>query len=162
MDKYRQIAEIIRGFRQSGQTFFPATVESVEGVTCTVKVDGLSISDVRLKATTETTENRVLLTPVIGSNVLVGSLSGDFSNLFVLSADEIDSVEISCNGLKIEVSSDGLLSVKNDGYGLQKAFEDLITAIKLLTVPTATGPSGTPINTAQFDLIKTNMSNFLK
>jgi hypothetical protein len=114
MDKYRRIAELMKGFQQSGQVFFPATVESVEGATCTVKVDGLSISDVRLKATAsdnmslipggiensgfELVKNRVLTVPLIGSSVLVGSLSGDCSNLFVLQFDVIDRIEITCNG----------------------------------------------------------------
>lgn len=98
MDKYRRIAELMKGFQQSGQVFFPATVESVEGNTCTVKVDGLSISDVRLKATTTKTDNQVLLTPMEGSDVLVGSLAGDYNNLFILSADVIDTIEITCNG----------------------------------------------------------------
>jgi hypothetical protein len=98
MDKYRRIAELMKGFQQSGQAFFPATVESVEGNTCTVNVDGLSISDVRLKATTTKTDNQVLLTPMEGSAVLVGSLAGDYNNLFILSADVIDTIEITCNG----------------------------------------------------------------
>ena len=98
MDKYRRIAELMKGFQQSGQVIFPATVESVEGNTCTVKVDSLSISDVRLKATTTKTDNQVLLTPMEGSDVLVGSLAGDYNNLFILSADVIDTIEITCNG----------------------------------------------------------------
>jgi hypothetical protein len=98
MDKYRHIAELMKGFQQNGQVFFSATVESVEGTTCTVKVDGLSISDVRLKATTTKTDNQVLLTPMEGSDVLVGSLAGDYNNLFILSSDVIDLIEITCNG----------------------------------------------------------------
>jgi len=98
MDRYRQIADLIKGFHKTGQTFFPVTVESVEGNTCTVNIDGLSISDVRLKATTTKTDNQVLLTPTVGSNVLVGSFSGDYNNLFVLMADEIDTIEITCKG----------------------------------------------------------------
>lgn len=101
MDKYRRIAELMKGFQQSGQVFFPATVESVEGTTCTVKVDSLSISDVRLKATTTKTENQVLLIPAVGSDVLIGSFSGDFNNLFVLAADVINLIEITCNGQNV-------------------------------------------------------------
>ena len=101
MDRYRRISELIKGFQRSGQTFFPATVESVDGNTCTVNIDGLSISDVRLKATTTKTDNQVLLTPMIGSNIMVGSFSGDYNNLFVLSADVIDKIEITCNGQNV-------------------------------------------------------------
>ena len=98
MDKYRRISELMKGFQHSGQVFFPATVESVDGNTCKVSVDGLSVSDVRLKATTTKTNNHVLLTPAVGSDVLVGSLSGDFNNLFVLITDSVDKIEITCNG----------------------------------------------------------------
>ena len=98
MDKIRQLSELLKGFQLNGQTFFPATVESVDRSTCTVKIDSLSISDVRLKATTTKVDNQVLLTPAVGSNVLVGSLSGDLSNLFVVSADVIDNIEITCQG----------------------------------------------------------------
>jgi len=88
----------MKGLPKSGQVFFPATVERVDKTACTVNIDGLSVSDVRLKATTTKTDNQVLLTPTIGTNVLIGSFSGDLSNLFVLSADEIDNIEITCNG----------------------------------------------------------------
>lgn len=107
----------MKGFQPSDVVFFPATVESVEGVTCTVKVDGLSISDVRLKPTTtknsvlisdgientsiQVVENKMISYPADGSDVLVGSLSGDYSNLFVLQCDVIDKVEITCNGQNV-------------------------------------------------------------
>ena len=88
----------MKGFHKTGQAFFPATVESVEGNTCTVNIDGLSISDVRLLATTTDTGNKVLLTPFPGSNVLAGSLTGNYNNLFVIASDVIDKIEITCNG----------------------------------------------------------------
>ena len=109
MDKYRRISELLKGFQQSRQVFFPATVESVESNTCTVKVDGLSISDIRLKATTTMNNNQVLLTPMVGSAVLIGSLSGDFNNLFLLTADVIDTIEITCNGQNLMVLLSQLL-----------------------------------------------------
>jgi len=98
MDKYRRISELLKYFRFNGQAFFPATIESVEGNTCTINIDGLLISDVRLKATTAKTDNQVLLIPMPGSNVLIGSFSGDLNNLFVLAADIIDKIELTCNG----------------------------------------------------------------
>ena len=125
MDKYRRISELMKGFQQSGQVFFPATVESVEGNTCTVNVDSLSISDVRLKATTTKTENQVLLTPMVGSDVLVGSFSGDLNNLFVMSADVIDRIEITCNG-----------------QNLMQNISDLIGALSgMLQLTTSVGPA---------------------
>jgi hypothetical protein len=149
MDKYRRIAELMKGFRQSGQVFFPATVESVEGNTCTVKVDGLSISDVRLKATTTQTDNRVLLTPTVGSDVLVGSFSGDFSNLFVLAADVIELIEITCNG-----------------QNLMQAISDLIGALSgtLQLTTTAGAATGTfdPATVAKLESVETAFKQIFK
>lgn len=114
MDKYKRIKELMNGFNQPGQAFFQATVASVEGNTCTVVVDGLPIPDVRLKATTTQVENQISLIPMIGTNVLVGSFSGDMSNLFVLSADEVDKVKITCNGQNVmALFSDTLQTLAN-------------------------------------------------
>ena len=49
----------------------------------------------------------------------------------------------------------------NGASGLKKTLSDLIDAINLLTVPTGTGPSGTPINSATFTNIKTDLNNYL-
>ena len=93
---------------------------------------------------------------------LIGILEGKEVLTFLINAEDVELTEINIGKLKVEASEDGLLSVKNDAYSLQKAFEDLIKAIKVLTVTTGTGPSGTPINFAQFDLITTNLKNLLK
>lgn len=101
MDKYRRLADLLKGRNETKETFFTATFVSSQGDTCTINVDGLELDSVRLKPTTAQTDNKVLLTPAVGSNVLVGSISGDFSNLFVLSADVIDTIEITCNGQNV-------------------------------------------------------------
>lgn len=101
MDKYRRLADLLKGRNEAKETFFTATFVSSQGDTCTINVDGLELDGVRLKPTTAQTENKVLLTPAEGSDVLVGSFSGDFSNLFVLSADVVDTIEITCNGQNV-------------------------------------------------------------
>ncbi|GAB6009556.1 hypothetical protein [Dysgonomonas reticulitermitis] len=101
MDKYRRLADLLKGRNETKETFFTATFVSSQGDTCTINVDGLELDGVRLKPTTAQTENKVLLTPAEGSDVLVGSFSGDFSNLFVLSADVVDTIEITCNGQNV-------------------------------------------------------------
>ncbi len=159
MDKYRRVAELMKGFQQSGQVFFPATVESVEGNTCTVNVDGLSVSDVRLKATTlenkvfiptgfentglKAIENKVVSIPMIGSNVLIGSLSGDYSNLFVLDADVIDRIEITCNGQNVMQNISDLIGALSGtlqlttSIGAATGTFDPATIAKLKSVETA-------------------------
>ena len=149
MDKYRRISELMKGFQPSGQVFFPATVEKVDGNTCTVNIDGFSISDVRLKATTTKTDNQVLLTPKVGSSVLVGSFSGDYNNLFVLMADEVDTVEITCNGQSV-----------------MKNISDLISALSgTLQLSTSVGSaSGTfdPATIAKLSIIEDSFKQIFK
>ncbi|HBX45559.1 hypothetical protein [Limibacterium fermenti] len=113
MDKYRQISELMKGFQQNGQAFFPATVESVEGNTCTVVADGLSISDVRLKPTTEDTDNAFLMTPEIASDVLVGSISGDYSNLFIVYANSYSDIRLNVDEISFKLDKNGIII--NDG-----------------------------------------------
>ena len=47
------------------------------------------------------------------------------------------------------------------GNELKALIEDLITAIKAITVPTGTGPSGPPINSAQFESVSLKLKNML-
>lgn len=110
----------MKGFQQNGQVFFPATVESVEGVTCTVTVDGLSISDVRLKPTTDETENAVLITPEEKSEVLVGSLSGDLSNLFVAHVNSVSEVSLNVSEISFKLDKNGITLNGGEISGLAK------------------------------------------
>lgn len=138
----------MKGVRQSGQVFFPAIVESIEGVTCTVKVDNLSISDVRLKPINENTEDEILLTPKVGTNVLVGSLSGNLLNLFVLQADSLSEAYLKVNEMSFKLDKNGI-SMNNGQNGgmvkidemiswMQKVYQDLQTLKgQLATHPTA-------------------------
>lgn len=154
MDKYRQIAELMKGFQLSGNVFFPAIVESIEGVTCTVKVDNLSISDVKLKPTTEETENTFLLTPAIGSAVLVGSLSGDYKSLFILHADALSAAYLKVDKMSFKVDKSGVEINEGNNKGLvkiddmvkwmQKVYSDLQT-IKTLLSTSPGKPSGVPL-----------------
>lgn len=145
----------MKGFQLSGNVFFPAIVESIEGVTCTVKVDNLSISDVKLKPTTEETENSVLLTPAIDSTVLVGSLSGDYKSLFVLHADALSaaylkvdetSFKLDKSGIEInEGNNKGLVKIESMVSWMQKVYADLQTLKTLLSISPGK-PSGVPLS----------------
>lgn len=113
MDKYRQLAELMKGFQNDGQVFFTATIVSIDGNTCTIEVDELAISDVRLKPTTDELDDDILLTPAIGSSVLVGSFSGDFSNLFILQSDSLSELNIKIGTMSCLMNKNGIIF--NDG-----------------------------------------------
>lgn len=154
MDKYREIAELLKGFQRIGNVFFPATVESVEGNTCTINVDGLSVSDVRLKATDENTNDTVLMMPAVGANVLVGSYSDDFSNLFIIRSDSFCELYLNVGKISFKLNKDGV--VLNDGKNkglvkinemvgwMQKVYSDL-QSIKMLLSTSLTKAQGAPM-----------------
>ena len=62
----------------------------------------------------------------------------------------------------IEFSQDGILIGKQGiTANLGNSLKDLIDAIKLLTVTTTFGPSGTPINAASFTAVQTKLDSIL-
>lgn len=73
-----------------------------------------------------------LVYPAKDSYVMVSSIYNEPENLYVSMFSEIDAVSISHT------------------ESLAKLIDDLITAIIKLTVPTPAGPSGTPVNIAEF------------
>lgn len=155
MNKYARIKELLRGFQRSEQTFFPGTVESVEGNTCTVKVDNLLIPNVRLQPTAEKSDDEVLLTPAVGCNVLVGSFSGDLSNLFVLQSDSISEAflkigettfKVDKNGVEINGGKNaGVVNVKDMVNWMRKVHADLQALSTLLKTHPVAG-NGAPLS----------------
>ncbi len=111
MDKYRKLAELLKN-RSTKDVFFTAKFVSSQGSTCTVLVDDLELDEVRLLPTTAKSDNKVLLTPAVGTDVLIGSLSGDLNNLFIISANEIENLEVTCNGVNLmELISDFIQTI---------------------------------------------------
>lgn len=109
MDKYRRLAELLTGKQGRKEIFFNATVVSISGNTCTVSVDDLELDNVRLRPTTDDLDNEILLIPAEGTTVLVGSHTGDLSNLFVLAADAVSEVKLSISEMSIEMTKDGIV-----------------------------------------------------
>lgn len=61
----------------------------------------------------------------------------------------------------VKATEKGLTFVKG-GAGLKKTLEELIDAITKLTVTTGVGPSGVPINVADFIKIKQGLNDYLE
>lgn len=116
-------------------------VQSVERETCSVElVGGLVVSDVRLKATVSGSDKKLLLTPKIGSTVLMLSSDLTVSNLTVIAVDEVEKIEILTDSLSIVV--DDKVSIKNDSTNLLDVFSDLFALLRTFQVTTPSGPSG--------------------
>ena len=92
MDAYRELQERLKKLGGRTLSLYQGVVESVEGSTCTVTIDGLAIPDIRLRATTTNDDMELLITPAVGSVVIVGSLTGEFDQLVILSIDRADQI----------------------------------------------------------------------
>lgn len=106
MDNNKRLADNIRQLL-GGQriTIYQGIVKSVEGITCTVSFGALDVDGVRLRASLSENGSNLLVKPKTGTAVVVGSLSGDLSQLAVLAVDEAESItvngEITINGGKL-------------------------------------------------------------
>ena len=126
----KSIQGMVKGTGKAG--CFTAKVKAVDGDTCSVELDGLTLTDVRLRAVVNGENSKILVTPETGSYVLVADLSGDFSQLAVVGYSEVEKIEVDAeqiifnggenNGLvKIEELKRNLDTLKNYIMALQSA-----------------------------------------
>ncbi len=122
-------------------------VVGVDGDVCEVQLkSGLKLTDVKLKATSNEADSYVLVTPKVGSQVLMLSHSGDLNNMTVIKVDDVEKIEFKQNDLVVLIDgSDKKVSIKNDQCNLVEALSDLVTLLKNLKVFTPSGPSGKPL-----------------
>lgn len=128
-------------------------VVSVNGEECSVKLSsGLEVKGVRLKATITEGKQKVLLTPLVGSDVVVMSSTGDLNNLFVVSINEVEKLEILNNDVTIVI--DDKVTVDVAGVNLASTLNDLCDTLASFQVYTGVGPSGTALPPTQQKIIK--------
>lgn len=159
-EKLREVFN--RRLREVADGSFWATVESVDESkrTCTVSDDGVSYEDVLLYAVENASLQGFCLIPRQGSRVIVSRLGGS-SELYVSMFSEVDRLLLTIQGVSFTVTPKGFTIVRN-GSGLRKTLEKLCEAIGRLTVPTNVGPSGIPVNKAEFEAIKADLTNYLE
>jgi hypothetical protein len=114
MDIYSKIADKVKdiaGTKKMQQSIiFSAQVEKVEGKTCSVLLDELSITDVRLKAVINDNDEQLFVKPKVGSYVLVADLSGgEFRQLAVIAYSEIESINIKIGETTMDINQDGII-----------------------------------------------------
>lgn len=121
--------------------------------------NGREVDDARLRAVVAS-GNKVVLVPKINSTVIVGMLENS-DEFVVLGVSEVTGLKCVIDTVTVEVDNTGVL-IQRGTDSLKKVLQDLITAINALTVPTAVGPSGTPINATSFTSISTRINQFIK
>lgn len=147
MDKEAKAAALLSDLlKPKGDIFFYATVKEITGDTCTITVNDLDLTDVRIKATDDGNADKLLIIPAQGSNVIVGANNGELADLFVVKADDPEVITWKHKDMEVEIDSvTGKVSVKNGKVSLVDLFNSLHDIINELTVSTPAGPSGTPL-----------------
>lgn len=111
MDIYSDIKNKLQKICQPKglRLYFAEIVSIQDDTTCTVKLeDDLQLSDVRLRSVVNSEKSGIVITPAVGSVVLVADLSGGkLSSMAVIMYSEIDKIEI--NGGK----NGGLINIED-------------------------------------------------
>jgi len=170
MDKEARAIELLKSLSSKGDCFFYAQVTKITGDTCSVKISDLELTGVRIKATDDGSSDKLTITPTQGSKVVVGCNNGALNDLFLVKVDDPEIIlykhgemSIEVNGKSKEIILDGVkYTIKNQQEDLKKLFKDLVAEIMKITVTTGTGPSGTPINIAQFQQIDLRIAKLFK
>ena len=141
MDQYKELAMLIKQASSGGGrvTILQGIVKEVSGVTCTVEIGSLTVSDVRLRASVNQEEKQILITPEIGSAVILASLSGDMTNLVVVAVDVAESITI--NGGKLG----GLINIE----ALTAKLNELVQVFNSHTHTAPNGPTTPPTTSAK-------------
>jgi hypothetical protein len=107
----KSIQGMVKGTGKAG--CFTAKVKAVDDDTCSVELDGLTLTDVRLRAVVNGENSKILVTPETGSYVLVADLAGDLSQLVVVGYSEVKKIEVDTDKIIFNGgNNEGLIQIK--------------------------------------------------
>ena len=140
MDNYRELANLVKAAAgRPALTLMQGIVRAVNGNLCNIEIGSITIPDVRLRASESVDEQQLLIIPAIGSAVIVGSLSGDLTELVVLAVDRVERITI--NGGQLG----GLINIE----ALTQKINELVQALNTHTHQGTHGPTGPPLKQAR-------------
>lgn len=174
-DNLRQLFNRRLQLAAAGNFYGEVTAVDEEARTCSVKMAGIVYENVLLYSVEQPGLKGWVMLPATGSTVLVCKLAS--GRYFVEMFSAIDKVMLTIGDISVQADAEGCvitagetllkatpngLTFTREDAGLRKTLESLIDAITQLTVPTGTGPSGTPINAAGFTQIKQELTKYLE
>lgn len=95
------------------------------------------------------------------------ALTVDSDKIEVLKGENVsvlidtDSLMVQAGQTTVKATTKGVTLAKGSS-GLKKTLDDLLTAIQKMTVTTGVGPSGPPINMADFVKVQQDLNNYLE
>ncbi len=160
--KERELIEKLGRIAQPPVQVFPAFVSAVDESTSTIDVKDLHGSEffnVRLKASVDQEQLRVIMVPELESSVLVGLIGNNENALYLVHPSKVNKILANVAGIKIKVDADGLVindaengpvlvsqSLIDDLNAVKQDLNDLKTVFSSWVV--ATGDGGTALKTA--------------
>lgn len=129
MDDLSKIKRSIRRIAGGGSRWcFTAKVKSVDGEVCSVETEGLTLTDVRLRAVVNGEESKMLVTPKTESYVTVLDVRGDMRELLVVAVSEVEKVEVTAEEVIFNGGNNGgLINIEKLTKKLNALANDLQT-----------------------------------
>lgn len=154
MDPYRELRQNLhKMLGPSALAVYQGIVTAVDEqtMTCSCRFGDIDISEIRLRASLTEHDRQMLIVPKVGTAAIVGSLSGDLSEVVVLAVDEVEKIIL--NGGQLG----GLINIE----ALTQKINDLVDAFNKHTHTLAvgsvnvSGAAGTMANAAPVPVPKT-------
>lgn len=98
--------------------------------------------------------------PKIGTLILIGVINNKETTTVLLSAEEIDKIEIKAGNCELTIDNGFLLKKENET--LKKLMVDLLQEIQKMKFTTNTGSTINLVNQPQFMMIENRFKDFLK
>jgi len=123
----------------NNRSLFHAIVRSVNGDVCTIEYGNTILTDVRLTAISDVSDNAIVVIPKVGSAVVVADLSmGNMRDLVIIQYSTIESITINGGNLG------GLVIASKIADWMNKVAQDMQTLSTLLQSTPVAG-NGAPL-----------------
>lgn len=158
--KDAELLEVIKRSVGEPNAFLHGVVKEVDKASCACVLDvgGQLYTSVSLRSVI-TNDMGVVFYPMVNSVVYANFIPGS-KRLVVMAMSEIEAFHIKVEDTEVSGNKDGVV-VKRGNESLKSILADTFDAILAMTVTTGVGPSGTPINFAQFQQLKQRLNNLL-
>lgn len=140
MDDYRELRDRIKAFQPQRATLMTGVVVRIDGLEAVIRMGSTEVT-ARLRATALPGDGQLLITPAVDSAVVVGSLSGDLTELVVLAVDKADRIEMTG---EVVINGGGRGGMVNVG-DLTDRLNKLVETFNAHTHNIATGGSATTV-----------------
>lgn len=148
MDRYRELRDRLQGLHRTPTGILVGKVVRVNGLEVEVAMGNTRVS-ARLRPTALPNDAQLLITPAVDSAVVLGSLSGDLTELMVLAVDKADRIEMTGEVVINGGGKGGLVNVENLTNKLNKLVQVFNTHTHI-----ASGGSATTVPSSVLDTFR--------